>query len=171
MAERTGDAGPVEAVESIDLDRYAGTWYEIARYPNRFQDRCAGDAIATYRRLDDDRVEVVNRCRTADGETIDVTGVARLADPDGPASKLEVRFAPKWLGWLPFVWGDYWVLALDPDYRHALVGSPDRNYLWLLSRTPEMDPAAYERFAEAAQEQGFDPSRLVRTKHRDVALP
>jgi apolipoprotein D and lipocalin family protein len=90
-------------------------------------------------------------------------GVARRADEKGPASRLKVRFAPAWLSFLPRVWGDYWIVGLDRDYRHATVGDPSRKYLWILSRSPAMDAATYEPLKAAAGRLGFDTARLVLT--------
>ena len=154
---------PLPTPDSVDLARYAGRWYEIARLPNRFQDQCASDVAATYTLRPDGRVSVVNECRKRDGQTTRVEGEARRADETGPASRLKVRFAPAFLSFLPFVWGDYWIVDLDRDYRHALVGDPSRRYLWILSRNPRMDPAAYESLAVTAGRLGFDATGLVPT--------
>ena len=156
-------AAPLPTQDWVDLARYAGRWYEIARLPNRFQDQCVGDVAATYTLRPDERVTVVNECRRQDGRTARVEGVARRADDKGPASRLKVRFAPAWLSFLPLVWGDYWIVELDRDYRHAVVGDPSRKYLWILSRSPEMDDATYESLAASAGRLGFDAARLVRT--------
>ena len=137
--------------------------YEIARLPNRFQDKCAGDVAATYSLREDGGLAVVNQCRTKDGRVDQVEGVARRADPQGPASRLRVRFAPAWLSFVPWVWGDYWILELDRDYRFALIGEPSRKYLWILARDPALDPGAYEALVSRAAALGFDTSRLVRT--------
>ena len=91
---------------------------------------------ATYTLRPDGRVTVVNECRRKDGQTTRVEGEARRADEKGPASRLKVRFAPAWMSFLPFVWGDYWIVELDRDYRYAVVGDPARKYLWILSRSP-----------------------------------
>lgn len=152
-------------LDSVDLARYAGRWYEIARLPNRFQDKCASDVSATYTLRPDGRVTVVNECRKQDGQAMRAEGEARRADETGPASRLKVRFAPAFLSFLPFVWGDYWIVDLDRDYRHALVGDPSRRYLWILSRNPEMDPAAYESLVATAGRLGFDATGLVPTPH------
>ena len=82
-----------------------------------------------------------------------------------PPSVLEVRFAPSFLGFLPVVWGDYQVMALDDAHTHALIGTPERKYLWILARTPDLDPSTYDRLVANAKEQGFDVSRLLRTEH------
>ncbi len=159
------DKQPLRVVESVDLSRYAGRWYEVARLPNRFEEKCAGDVTAEYTLREDGRVRVVNGCRKSDGRVSAAEGVAKLADRRGPNSRLKVRFAPSFLSFLPFVWGDYQIIELAPDYGHALVGSPDRKYLWILSRTPQLDAATYQRLTEAARSQGFDVSKLLLTKH------
>ena len=152
---------PVRTVPSVDLARYVGDWFEIARFPNRFQRECIGDVRAAYARRRDGRVDVVNRCRTADGP-IDAHGIARIVDAQTFA-KLKVRFAPAWLSFLPVVWGDYWVIGLAPDYSWAVVGDPGRDYLWILARTPHLDDQAAATARAAARAQGFDVDRLVLT--------
>jgi apolipoprotein D and lipocalin family protein len=154
---------PLPTQDWVDLARYAGRWYEIARLPNRFQEKCAGDVAATYTLRPDGRVRVVNECRRWEGGLTRAEGVARRADEKGPASRLKVRFAPAFLSFLPQVWGDYWIVELHPDYRHAVVGDPSRRFLWILSRSPLMDAATYESLVAAAGRRGFDTERLVRT--------
>ena len=149
-------------VASVDLDRYAGEWFEIARFPNRFQRECAGNVRASYARRDDGRIAVTNRCTTENGGEKDARGVARIVDTATNA-KLEVRFAPAALSFLPFVWGDYWILGLSPDYTWAVVGSPDREYLWILARTATLSDADWTRAIGIAQAAAFDTNRLVRT--------
>lgn len=158
------EGAPLRLAPSVDLSRYAGVWYEIARLPNRFEDKCAGDVTAEYTPLGKGRLKVVNRCLKGDGRLSEATGVAKLAGGRGDTSRLKVRFAPSFLSFLPFVWGDYQIIELAPDYSHALVGEPGRKYLWVLSRTPRMDEGTYRRLTEAAGSQGFDVSRLVRTR-------
>jgi apolipoprotein D and lipocalin family protein len=156
---------PLRVVASVDLPRYAGLWYEVARLPNRFEEKCAGDVTAEYTLGEKGRIRVVNRCRKRDGKMAEAVGEARLADRGGPNSRLKVRFAPAFLSFLPAVWGDYQIIDLAPDYSHAVVGAPDRKYLWVLSRNPRMDEAAYLRLLESARSQGFDVSRMIRTRH------
>ena len=155
---------PLRVVPSVDLPRYAGVWYEVARLPNRFEEKCAGDVTAEYALKGADRLKVVNRCRRQDGTVTEAVGEAKLADKKGPNSRLKVRFAPAFLSFLPMVWGNYQVIELAPDYSYAVVGDPSRKYLWVLSRTPQLDEATYRRLTEAARAQGFDVSRLIRTK-------
>jgi apolipoprotein D and lipocalin family protein len=153
----------VRAVDSLDLERYAGRFYEIARLPNRFQERCARDVTATYTVRGDGKVTVVNECETEEGARLRAEGEAKRAHPDRAVAELKVRFAPRVLSFLPFVWGDYWVLDLTPDYSLALVGEPRRRYLWVLSRTPRIDDESYQRLVSVAESMGYDVSRLVRT--------
>ncbi len=155
-------AGAPRTVAQVDLSRYLGKWYEIARYPNRFQNFCAGDVTATYEQEQPDRLKVVNRCVNREGELKAAEGVARVVAGSGGA-RLKVRFAPGFLSFLPFVWGDYWILELDPDYQWVVVGSPDRKYLWILSRRPRLDATVYDTLIDRIRAQGFDPARLVRT--------
>jgi len=170
-AVRPAVGGEARAVAEVDLARYAGKWYEIARLPNRFQKRCVGDVSATYTLREDGKVDVLNVCRAGDGSTIEARGLARRADRDGPASRLKVRFAPGYLSWLPMVWADYWVLELAPDYSHALVGTPNHKYLWILARTPALDEATYERIVAVAAEQGFPINGLMRSEAGEPGEP
>lgn len=156
-------AQQVKTVPSVDLKRYVGRWYEIAKLPNRFQKQCAGHTTADYRVMGEGKIEVANRCKTANG-TIDLAiGEARVVDPVSNA-KLQVLFAPAWLDWIPWVWGDYWILELDSNYSIATVGTPDREFLWILSRTPTITDAQYEDRVNNATVQGFDTSKLVKTQ-------
>jgi apolipoprotein D and lipocalin family protein len=157
-------ATPLTTIASLDVNRYMGTWYEIAKFPNRFQKDCAGNTSATYSLREDGRVRVVNRCRTLDGSEKVTEGVARQVGA-ATSAKLKVRFAPSILSFIPMVWGDYWVIDLDEGYRLSAVSEPGREYLWILSRTPQVDPAAYQALLGRLAAQGFDLSKLVRTRH------
>jgi len=136
-----------------------GTWYEIAKYPNRFQKQCVADTRAEYSLMADGRVQVINRCRLQNGEMESASGIARKVGGAGSA-KLEVRFAPAWLSFIPAVWGDYWVIDIDDAYRLVAVSEPKRDYLWVLSRTPTVDAARYAALLARLGEQGFDLDRL-----------
>lgn len=146
-------------VPALDLQRYAGTWHEIAHLPMFFQRQCVADITATYTLRADGLVGVRNACRTRDGRTDVADGVARPVP--GTPGALQVRFAPGWLAWLPFTWADYWVIELDPDYRWAVVGSPSRDYLWVLSRTPAMPRAQFEAIRARAAQRGYPVQHLV----------
>jgi len=152
-------------VAPVDLQRYAGIWHEQARLPNRFQKPCAGPVTAQYTPQADGSVRVLNRCARADGNFDEAVGSARVVPVAGQpgAGRLEVRFAPAWLGWLPMVWGDYWILKLDRDYQVALVGTPNREYLWVLSRAPRLDDAALQAELDYARSLGFDADKVVPT--------
>lgn len=147
----------------VDLNKYAGTWYEQARLPNRFQKDCAGDVQANYTLNPDNTINVVNQCKGKDGSTKVANGEGRFlktSDPRDPA-KLEVRFAPKWLSWLPIVWGDYWILKVQDDYQYSLVGTPDREYLWVLSRAKEANKTTIDQLLDYAASQGFDTGKML----------
>ena len=159
----------VVPIATLDIPRYMGTWYEIAKFPNRFQAKCTGNTRAHYLAQTDGSVHVLNRCVTADGQTIDALGLAQqIGAPT--SSKLQVRFAPAWLSWLPMVWGDYWVIDLDSDYRLAAVSDAKREYLWVLSRTPHVDAKAYEALMARLKAQHFDVQQLERTPHSTSPL-
>lgn len=159
LAASPAVAAEVTSVDALDITRYAGQWHEIARLPMFFQRKCASDTTAQYTLRDDDLLGVRNRCRTADGEIVEVEGVARR-DPDHPG-RLEVRFAPDWLSWLPLTWADYWVIALDPEYQWAIVGEPGRDYLWILSRTPDMSRTQLDALKARATAMGYDLEELI----------
>lgn len=156
-----GAVEPVRAIPDIDIARYLGTWHEIARLPLFFERNCARDITATYTANPDGTLGVHNACVKADGGTKSADGVARRPDPSGAPAELEVRFAPSWLGFLPFVWGDYWVIALDPDYRWAMVGEPARDHLWILAREPGLDRAVFENLKARAAAMGYDLAPLI----------
>ena len=159
-------ANPVRTVRSLDLDRYVGDWFEIAKFPNRFQRQCVGDVRASYAHRSDGRIDVINRCRTTEGQS-EARGVARIVD-EQTFAKLKVRFAPAWLAFLPAVWGDYWVIGLAPDYSWAVVGDPGRKYLWILARTPHLDVDALAAARATARDNGFDVERLVPTSQSQL---
>lgn len=165
MQAESKEKQPLRVVPFVELARYTGQWFEIARLPNRFQKKCVGDVTANYTIAKDNQLTVVNQCRKESGEITRVEGRARLASKTGPNTKLKVRFAPAFLSFLPFVWGDYWIMELAPDYSYAVVGEPNRKYLWILSRTPQMDEAVLRELTERAVAQGYDVSQLIRTRH------
>lgn len=146
---------PLRTVERVDLSRYMGRWYEIATIPMSFQKGCVG-VTADYTLRPDGDVDVVNTCRPErlDAPPRTANGKAWSVDPSG--AKLEVRF------FWPFH-GSYWIVDLDPDYRWAVVGHPSREYLWILSRTPQLPDATYDGILERLRAQHYDLSRLLKT--------
>jgi len=156
----TAQQAPPRTVESVDLTRYEGLWYEVARVPNRFQSQCAGAVTAWYRLRDDGRVDVVNRCVRDDGSIDTAEGLARVVEESSNA-RLEVSFV-SFLGWRPF-WGDYWVIGLDDEYRWSVVGSPDRKYGWILSRSPTLEPAERATIDRLLRERGYEPAAFADT--------
>jgi len=155
-------ADPFPVVEALDPARYAGTWHEIARMPVKYQQKCVADVTATYALRDDGNFTVINRCRMADGKMNEARGVAKRASKDGPAGKLKVRFAPSWLSFIGAVWGNYWIMALAPDYSYVAIGEPDRKLLWILSRTRAMDEATLQGLLDRARANGYDLTGLIR---------
>lgn len=151
---------PLPTVQAVDLERYSGTWYEIARLPNRFQSNCVSDTQASYRARGAD-ITVVNRCRTADGSIEQADGIAKVV-AGSHGARLRVSF------FRPF-YGDYWILDLDPDYRWVLVGEPRRRYAWILARAPRLDAATLEALLARAAELGFDRQAFLRTPHTGPA--
>jgi apolipoprotein D and lipocalin family protein len=144
---------PLPTVPAVDLARYYGTWYEIARLPNSFQSMCASDIRATYR-ADGENVSVLNECRTADGKLEQADGIAKVV-AGSQGARLRVSF------FRPF-YGDYWVLALDPAYRWVLVGEPRRKYAWVLAREPDLDDATLDALLTRAAALGFDRKAFIR---------
>jgi apolipoprotein D and lipocalin family protein len=153
------EPAPLQAVPSVDVPRYMGTWHEIAKYPNWFQRKCASSTQATYSLQADSRVQVLNRCKTDKGEWTEALGAARqIGEPT--SAKLKVRFAPEWLSFIPLVWGDYWIIDLDPQYQWVVVSEPQREYLWILSRTPQMPAATYQALLSKLEVLGFDLKKI-----------
>jgi apolipoprotein D and lipocalin family protein len=146
----------LEVVSYVDIERYLGKWYEIALYPNWFEKGCF-NSTAYYEKLESGHIKVTNQCRmhSPDGELKEATGVATIADGKTNA-KLKVQF------FWPFK-GDYWIIYLDRDYQYAIVSEPDRQYLWILSRSPAMDIQLLETLKEKIHNKGFNLTYLVKT--------
>jgi len=155
-APAAGRAKPLEAVPHVELDRYLGTWHEIATIPQRFQKGCVG-VTAEYSLRPDGDVQVVNTCHegTLDGNVKRVVGKAWVVDKETGA-KLRVRF------FWPFS-GSYWIIGLAPDYTWAVVGHPNRKYLWILCRSPQMDAALYEELLTLVADKGYDLTKIEKT--------
>ena len=155
MAERSA----VRSVASLDLDRYCGLWIEIGRLPMRWEQAEASDITAEYTVEGDGAVRVDNRCIDKTGKPSRALGQATPVN--GRPGQLQVSFLPGPLRWIPFTKGDYWVLKIDDAYTVALVGSPDRKYLWLLAREPQVDPETAAAYLDEATRQGFDLTRWI----------
>ena len=145
---------PPTSVNYVDLNKYAGLWYEIAKIPNSFQDHCVKGTTAKYTLTKDGEIEVINSCIDEDGELDNADGVARIVDKKTNA-KLEVSFV-SFLGWRPF-WGDYWIIGLDQNYQWAIVGTPNRKYGWVLSRTPQLSKEIMDEVFQILKVQGYNP--------------
>lgn len=149
---------PVMPVSFVDLNRYAGLWYEIAKIPNRFQKQCASGTTAEYSLLPNGNLQVVNRCRESQEEEDSVKGAAKIVDTKTNA-KLKVSFV-RFLGKYWF-WGDYWIIGLDDEYRWAIVGTPGRKYGWILGREKIMSGADKAKCFEILRRQGYNPDDFV----------
>lgn len=153
-SDKKSDLPPPPVVASVDVNRYLGTWYQQALIPNRFQSMCVSNTRATYA-LDGKHLSVLNQCTGIDGKPETATGVAKIVAGSNNA-KLRVSF------FRPF-YGDYWVLALDPDYQWVLVGDPTREYGWVLARTAKLDDATYSQIMARAALLGYDNARFERS--------
>jgi apolipoprotein D and lipocalin family protein len=152
---------PLTVVPALDPYRYMGTWFEMARLPNPAQRRCSSDVTSTFDPRPDGRFDVSNRCREKNGHLIEVTGIARPVSGH-PSSSLRVRFGSSFLG---VRWDDYQIIELGENYEFAVVGSPDRKRLWVLSRQPRMDDDLLRDLVERARAQMFDVDALTFTRH------
>lgn len=152
---------PPKTVDYVDLKKYAGLWYEIAKIPNSFQDHCIKGTTANYTLMKDGRIEVINSCVDEDGELDKTEGLARVVDTK-TNSKLEVSFFSI-LGWRP-IWGDYWIIGLDENYQWAIVGTPSRKYGWILARTPKLSNDVMEKINQILVNQGYDPKKFEMSK-------
>ena len=154
------EMAPLPTVKSLDLPRFLDKWHEIALIPNRFQRKCVRDTEAEYAAGGAAELLVRNRCVAADGSVEVAIGAARRVNPGDP-TRLQVRFAPSWLAWLPLVWGDYWVIGLADDYRYAVLGEPSRSFLWILARDTAFCSADRVAIDALLLSVGYDPQRLV----------
>lgn len=148
-----GQQNPPKTVQYVDLNKYAGLWYEIAKIPNSFQDQCIKGTTAKYVLKDDGEIAVINSCIDEDGKLDDADGIARVVDKKSNA-KLEVSFV-SFFGWRPF-WGDYWIIGLDEDYQWAIVGTPNRKYGWVLSRSQKLNKETIDTIFQIIKDQGYN---------------
>lgn len=153
----SGEDPPLQTVAQVDLDRYVGKWYELARYPNRFERECDRNVTADYAKKASG-IEVVNSCLKADGKVKRSEGHAKVQD-EATNAKLVVTF------FWPF-YGKYWVIDLGQNYEFAVVGEPSRKYLWILSRTNSLPDDKYAEIMGRLAAKGYDASKLVKTKQQ-----
>ncbi len=149
-------------VEHVELGKYIGTWYEIAKIPNRFQKKCTGNTTAEYRIRKDGRIDVINRCDNKKGKVTVAKGIAKVVDKKSN-SKLKVSFV-RVLG-LQLFWGDYWILGLDKDYQYAVVGDSKRKYGWILARNKELSELQWDEIDVILSKQGYDKESFAKTSH------
>ena len=149
-----------KVVDKVDLSKYTGLWYEIARIPNRFQEDCAKGTTAKYTLNDEQEIEVINSCIETDGEKNIAEGIARVVDKNTNA-KLEVSFVS--IFGLHLFWGDYWIIGLDKNYEYAVVGHPERKYGWILSRTKKLTMNQMDEVKSILKKNGYDFGRFQMT--------
>ena len=152
-------------VAAVDIERYTGLWYEIAKIPNRFQKQCAYGTTAEYMLREDGSITVLNRCVKEDGSLDEAEGLAKFAD-ESTSSRLKVSFVSL-LGWRPF-WGDYWIIGLDEEYGWAVIGTPDRKYGWVLARTPTLPEATMDEVFAILKHNGYEWSSFEPSPHREA---
>lgn len=150
---KSQNSTPPETVKSVDLKKYVGVWYEIAKIPNWFQKSCSCCTTAEYILESDGKIKVINSCTQSNGNRKITEGVAKIISGSNN-SKLEVSFFSI-LGIRPF-WGDYWIIGLDENYSYAVVGSPDRKYGWILSRTAKLSEQKSNEAFEILRKKGYD---------------
>lgn len=158
------DLRPLKTVKQVDLKKYVGLWYEIAKIPNSFQDQCAYGTTAEYKLEKDGDIQVINKCYDENGEPDIADGVANVVDKN-TNSKLEVSFV-SFLGIRPF-WGDYWIIGLDENYQWAVVGTPGRKYGWILSRTPSLQEETMQKIFSILREQDYNPEDFEMSKQKE----
>lgn len=154
---------PPVAATQVDMSRFAGRWYEVARLPSMFEGPCVGQPQAHYTPRWDGSVEMVNRCTDKNGRTHEVHGIG-LPLKGANGAKLRISQWPAWLRWLPLAWSDYWVLHVDDAYSEALVATPDRRHLWLVSRQPQLAAERIQALQQKATMQGFVIAKLQLTQ-------
>ena len=161
---QNNDLPPLTTVDQVDLNRYAGLWYEVAKIPNSFQDQCAYGTTAEYRIDKDGNITVINSCYDEDGKIDIADGVANVVDKKTNA-KLEVSFV-SFLGIRPF-WGDYWIIGLDKNYQWAIVGTPNRKYGWILSRTSSLPDETIQKIYSILEEQYYNPDDFEMSEQKE----
>ena len=155
---------PLDTVKNLNLERYMGSWYEVASIPQRFQSQCVANTTAEYELLDNGKVVVINKCEKKDGSISTAYARARVNKKYKDQSKLQVTFVSIWKWWIWLFGGDYWVMKLGDDYEYAVVGHPNRKYLWILSREPVMDEKQLADLEQYITTQGYDSCKVKITQ-------
>ncbi|HKI79384.1 MAG TPA: lipocalin family protein [Ignavibacteriaceae bacterium] len=159
-AQNLGETKEVKTVSNVELNKYVGKWYEIARIPNSFQKNCESNVTANYTLRDDGKINVLNKCVEDDGSVNEAEGLAQVVDKK-TNSKLEVSFVS--IFGIHLFWGDYWIIGLDENYEYAVIGHPDRKYGWILSRTSKLSKDKLDEAFEILERNGYNPKDFVMT--------
>ena len=149
-----------KTVPKVDLNRYMGTWYEVAKIPNTFQKSCIKDITANYSLLANNQVKGVNSCRKANGQLFQMGVQGRIKD--GTNAKLAFKITSSWLRFIPMLETDYWIVDLADDYSHATVSTSDGKYLWILARQPKLAEPVYQQILQRAAKLGFATDKVVK---------
>lgn len=159
MPAQQGNTEPV-TVSYVNLKKYIGLWYEIAKIPNRFQKKCSANTTAMYSFNENGTIKVVNSCTQQDGEINSAEGLARVVDKN-TNSRLEVSFVS--IFGLHLFWGDYWIIGLSDDYSYAVIGTPDRKYGWILARTKNLEEDKLKEAYDILTKNGYNPKDFIMT--------
>jgi len=158
------DLPQLVTVKQVELKKYVGLWYEIAKIPNSFQDQCAYGTTAEYKIDEDGDIIVINSCYEKDGSPDVADGLAKVVDKK-TNSKLEVSFV-SFFGIRPF-WGDYWIIGLDKNYQWAVIGTPSRKYGWILSRTPSLPDDTMKIIFSLLKSQNYNPADFEMNEQKE----
>ncbi len=154
----------VKAVSFVDLEKFSGKWYEISSYPNKLQEKCLGNTTVTYTIKKKNKIKILNECLKKNGKTLRDKGNAKITDLESN-SKWKVKFSSGIFSVLPFGSNKFWIVDLDKNYKYAAIGTPKREFLMILSRTPEIEDKTYQGILRRAEKMGFVPNKLIKTQH------
>ena len=169
VSGQTAAPAAPNAVTTLDPAKFAGKWYEIAAFSNNFQRKCIANITMTYTLKKNGVFDVVNECLETDGTTKTAKGSAKIAKKTAPG-KMKIRFSSGFFSFLPGVWEDHWVIDLDKNYEYAVIGGPKREYLWVISRKPEMSDAQYQDILRRIEDQGYNPAKFLKTPQNKEAI-
>jgi apolipoprotein D and lipocalin family protein len=153
----------------VNLERYSGLWHEIARLPNSCETHCV-ESTLEYHLTSDGSVDVTHHCTKSNGYKRSAQGFMKIKNAPHN-SRLATNFVPKWLRWTGLGWSDYWVIDLDPNYKYAVVSEPDREYLWILSRTPTLERSTYDGLIKKLEDLHFNLSHLIVSNAQNSKQP
>ncbi len=152
----------LQTVSAVDIKRYMGTWFEIARTPNMYQKNCVGEVKATYTLLANNQVGGLNVCRKANGELYKISTIGQIQDTTN--SKISFKITSSWLRFIPMIRADYWIIDLADDYSYAAIATPDAKNLWIVARQPTLAESSYQQIVQRVAKLGLKTEQLVKNK-------